>query len=261
MSGLAASVRTALTGAYYSIKATKKEKRLIRVAYDGQDWVHRWRAGGFVSPRPLKRPVFECTTSIPLFTYAYRPQPGDTILDVGAGVGTELQAFSEMVGPGGRVIAIEADPTAYRCLEKLCRLLGLANVTLVRSAIGDFEGVAHLTQDDGGAITNMLASDRRNGAIEVPMTTLDSLVKKQGLERIDFLKMNIEGAEVPALKAFVERADSVRHWCISCHDFMGKPECCTFDFVNQWLSDRGLAISRHPDVPGSPWMGYYLFAH
>lgn len=254
------SLRTALTEAYYTLKATKKAKQWIRVSYDGEDWVHRWRAGGFVSPRPLKRPIFECTTSIPLFTYAYLPQPGDTILDVGAGVGTELQAFSEMVGPSGRVIAVEADPTAYRCLEKLRRLLRLDNVTLVRSAVSDFEGVSHLTQDAGGAITNMLAADSREGAVEVPVTTLDILVKQIGIERIDFLKMNIEGAEVPALKGFAERAARVRHWCISCHDFMGTPECCTFDFVTGWLASRGLSISRHPEVPGSPWMGFYVFA-
>ena len=213
-----------------------------------------------MSPRLIKRPILQCAMSIPLFTYAHRPQAGDTIFDIGAGIGTELQAFSEMVGPNGRVIAVEADPTAYRCLEKLCRLLGLCNVTLVNSAIGDFEGVAKLTQSDGGAITNKLTTDHQDDVIDVPMTTLDLLIKKLGLERIDFLKMNIEGAEVPALTAFIEQKMIVKHWCISCHDFMGKPEDCTFDFVTQWLSNSGLAFTRHPDVPGSPWMGFYVFA-
>jgi FkbM family methyltransferase len=249
-----------MIGVYYSLKTTNKAKQLIRVSFDNEDWVHWWSSGGIVSPRLIKRPILECSMSIPLFTYAYRPQSGDTILDIGAGIGTELQAFSEMVGQKGRVIAIEADPTAYRCLEKLCRLLRLRNVTLVNSAIGDFEGVANLTQNGGGAITNKLTTDHQDSVIEVPMTTLDLLIKKLGLERIDFLKMNIEGAEVPALKGFVEQAPIVKHWCISCHDFMGEPEDCTFAFVTQWLSNRRLAITRHPDVPGSPWMGFYVFA-
>jgi FkbM family methyltransferase len=252
-------LKAALTGVYYSIKATKKAGQLIRVYYDNEDWVHRWRCGGVVSPRFIKRPIVQCTMSLPLFTYAYMPKAGDTILDLGAGIGTELQAFSEMVGPAGRVIAVEADPIACRCLKKLCRLLGLCNVTIVNSAIGDFEGVANLTQSGGGAITNKLATDQSDNVIEVPMTTLDLLIGKLGLERIDFLKMNIEGAEIPALSAFVERANIVRHWCISCHDFTGKPEDRTFAFVTQWLANKGLAISRHPDVPGSPWMGFYVF--
>lgn len=260
MNTLVQKLRTALIGVYYSLKTTNKARQLIHVSYDNEDWVHRWRSGGIVSPRLIKRPILECSMSIPLFTYAYRPQAGDTILDIGAGIGTELQAFSEMVGPNGHVIAIEADPTAFRCLEKLCRLLGLRNVTLVNSAVGDFEGVANLSQDGDGAITNKLTTDHQDGVVQVPMTTLDLLIAKLGLERIDFLKMNIEGAEVPALRAFVEQANIVKHWCISCHDFMGKPEDCTFAFVTQWLSDKGLAITRHPEVPGSPWMGFYVFA-
>lgn len=260
MNNLGKQLRLLRKAAYFSIKATKKAGQPVLVSYDGEDWVHRWSSGAFVSPVPIKRPIFECSVSIPLFTYAYAPKRGDTILDIGAGVGTELLAFSKMVGASGRVIAIEADPTAYRCLEKLCRLMRLDNVTLVRSAVGDFEGLSRFTQDAGGAITNALAVDPLSGAIEVPVTTLDLLIKKLGLESVDFLKMNIEGAEVPALKGFHEQAAIVRNWCISCHDFHGTPECFTFEFVTKWLSCRGLSVSRHPDVPGSPWMGYYVFA-
>lgn len=257
---LVQKVRLVLRGAYFSIKATKKAKQIVLVSYDGEDWIHRWWSGAFVSPEPLKRPIFLCRTSIPLFTYAYLPKIGDTILDIGAGLGTELQTFSEMVGSSGRVIAVEADPTAYRCLEKLHRLLRLNNVTLIRSAVGDFEGVSHLTQDDAGAITNTLVTETLDSTVEVPVSTLDLLVKKLGLECIDFLKMNIEGSEVAALKGFVERADIVEHWCVSCHDFLGKPECCTFDFVTKWLSDKGLSVRRHPEVPGKVWMDFYVYA-
>lgn len=260
MNRLGQQLRLLGKAAYFSVKATKKAKQPILVSYDGEDWIHRWPRGAFVSPTARKRPIFECSVSIPLFTYAYTPRPGDTILDVGAGVGTELLAFSRMVGPDGRVIAVEADPTAYRCLEKLCRLMQLRNVTLVKSAVGDFEGVARFTQDAGGAITNALATDPLSDAIEVPVTTLDVLVRKLGLDRVNFLKMNIEGAEVPALKGFLESAGMVRNWCISCHDFHGTPECFTFEFVTKWLSARELSVSRHPEVPGSPWAGYYVFA-
>ena len=99
MNTLVQKLRTTLLGFYYSLKTTNKARQLIRVSYDGEDWVHRWRSGGIVSPRLIKRPILQCAMSIPLFTYAHRPQAGDTIFDIGAGIGTELQAFSEKVGP------------------------------------------------------------------------------------------------------------------------------------------------------------------
>ncbi|MCE1180931.1 MAG: FkbM family methyltransferase [Rhodocyclales bacterium] len=246
---------------YYTFKASQKSKCFVRVYFDGQDWVHKWKDAAYVFTKPLKRPLLECTVSIPLFTFAYRPTNGNIIFDVGAGAGTELSAFSKMAGKDGHVYAIEADPVAVRCLKKQKEILGLDNVTIINCAIGDMEGTAYLSQDEAGAITNMLMEKPANNSIEVPITTLDKLIEKYDIKSIDYMKMNIEGAEIPALRAFTQHPKMVKHWCISCHDFMGTEEGKTFDFVNHWLSNtQGLQVSRHPDVPGAPWMGYYLYA-
>jgi precorrin-6B methylase 2 len=56
---------------------------------------------------------------VPFFTSAYKPKIGDIVFDIGAGIGTEINDFSSMVGDYGRVIAVEADPIAFRRLSKL----------------------------------------------------------------------------------------------------------------------------------------------
>jgi hypothetical protein len=56
-------------------------------------------------------------------------------------------------------------------------------------------------------------------AYRVQGITLDDLIASQGLERIDFLKMNIEGSEVEALKGLRTWAGRVKHLCVACHDF------------------------------------------
>lgn len=255
-------IQTFFRAAYFTFKASQKAKRLVRVSFDGEDWIHRWSDGAYVSPKPLKRPLLECSVSIPLFTFDYTPVDGDTIFDIGAGTGTELQTFSRMAGPNGRVMAVEADPVAVRCLTKLKNLLGLHNVTIINCAVGDSEGTAYLSQDEAGAITNMLMEKPSGRSIPVTITTLDRLIEKLGIERVDYLKMNIEGAEIPALRSFVKHQSIVRNWCVSCHDFMGTEEGRTFDFVHTWLAETNrLTVSRHPEVQGSPWMGYYLYAH
>ena len=48
----------------------------------------------------------------------YQPKPGDTVVDVGAGMGDDTLVFSRMVGPSGRVFSFEAHPDNLRCLQK-----------------------------------------------------------------------------------------------------------------------------------------------
>lgn len=243
----------------FSIKASKRARKPILVRFDGEDWIHTWSDGAMVSPKPSKRPIFECTTSLPLFTFRYLPSAGDVVFDVGAGIGTELQAFAEMVGAQGHVYALEADPTALRCLRKLCARLNLENVTIVDTALGNREGVTNFLQEEGGSIDNRIHASADRNTMCVPITRMDTLVERLAITRIDYLKMNIEGAEVDALMGFEQHYRMVRNWCVSCHDFLGRAEVATFADVKKWMSERGYSPTSHPHVPGEPWKQYYLF--
>jgi FkbM family methyltransferase len=184
-------------------------------------------------------------------------------MDIGAGVGTELLAFSKLVGPTGRVICIEADPVAFRLLTKLKNILGLTNVTLLQIAVGDSKGFAYMQQDGPASLANQIvASDSscEENAPKVAMDTLDSLVESLGLDRVDFIKINIEGAETAALSGFEKHAPLVKNWCVSCHDFLG-PKTATFETVSEWFSERGLGPTRHPADPSSACVAYYLYGN
>lgn len=252
--------RYRICGIYVSLVSSLANRRSIRVYFDGTDWIHVWRTGAFVSTLPAFNAPAHISEAMQLFTREFVPGVGETIIDVGAGVGSEIQAFSEMVGAAGQVIAIEADPTAFGQLEKLSLLLNLKNVKLLNQAIGGSVGLAHLTQDGGDGLINHVVVTNQNGTVTVPMTTLDKVVSMFELDRIDFIKMNIEGAEGQALMGFQSEAGIARNLCISCHDFLGGPENKTLAFVMAWLVDRDFAVTRHPDVPGKPWMGHYVYA-
>jgi FkbM family methyltransferase len=257
---LARIIKNNIKALKYSFKAIRKEKKWVWIFYDGDFWIHRWHSGVLIGLRPFEKPVWECTVSMPLFTYSYSPKEGDTIVDVGAGIGTELQAFSKMVGPTGKVISIEADVAAFNCLEKLCEILGLNNVVLVNTAISNYEGTSYLSQNAPASTANMLVAQCNEASIPVPVTTLDSLMDKLGINEIAYLKMNIEGSERTALSGFVKNARMVRNWCISCHDFLRIPGTDTYQFVSHWLTDNNFEIIRHPKVLDEPWKEFYIFA-
>ena len=234
--------------------------RLVLVTFDGTDWVHSWGSGALVTSKPAFNAPSHTSSSLGLFTFGYHPKAGDVMLDIGAGVGTEIKAFSDWVGPQGLVYAVEADPSAFSRLEKLIDLLQLQNVTALHLAIGATEGLARLTQDGADGLVNRVVADAESSTVAIPMASLDTLISDLGLEQIDYLKMNIEGAERQALIGFQERSATVKNWCISCHDFLDIPGTETMEFVVDWLQQRGMSTSRHPDVPDSPWVKFYVYA-
>ena len=87
----------------------------------------------------------------------------------------------------------------------------------------------------------------------MPGTTLDNIFGSLALSRVDYLKMNIEGAEGPALSGMRELVQHTRNVCISCHDFLadtgGPNELRTKANVVHFLKENGFAVSlRESDV-------------
>ena len=120
-------------------------------------------------------------------------------MDVGAGLGTELPEFSRLVGPLGRVIAIEGHPWCSDRLRETVRLNQLTNVTSVEVAIADRVGTRSL-RDNGNDLESSLVDDGAR-SLSVKTATLDQILGELRVSRVDLLKMNIEGAEAMAASA------------------------------------------------------------
>jgi FkbM family methyltransferase len=136
---------------------------------------------------------------------------GSVCWDVGTERGWFSLLMARLVGPEGRVDAFEAFPPNHRKLETN---LALNQFTWVHSnnlAVSDVVGSMHFVppsdevthhvgflKDCGGV--GYLTSSAEPGSIKVPTTTLDQYAEESGIDRLDFLKMDIEGAEVAALR-------------------------------------------------------------
>jgi FkbM family methyltransferase len=195
-----------------------------------------------------------------LFFQEYIPQPGDVVLDVGAGAGEEIELLSSLVGAAGRVYAIEAHPATFAALERRCRERGLANVVPVQVAVSDAPGTVSFSDDERYLENRMTDADT---GLSVPARRLDDLIAAWDLEDVAFLKLNIEGAEAAALRGLERAAAGVRHVTVSCHDFLadrgGDPANRTSGEVRRLLAGYGFAVAARRPGDRRHWTRPYLY--
>jgi len=148
-----------------------------------------------------------------VYERAYSPRPGDIVMDVGAHVGFFTLRAAKMVGKEGLVVAVEPEPHNFSLLVKNIRLNKLRNVVAVRCALSDREGTTKLHLCGSYSVCHTMRPELFDydyiGILEVPTTTMDNLVRRLGLDRLDFVKMDVEGAELLVLKGGLE---TLRHF-------------------------------------------------
>ncbi len=243
-----------------SLLVSLRRREPCRVSHVDGDWVHRYRDGivvthalGGASARMLDRATWD------VFLHRYRPAAGDVVVDLGAGAGDEVRLFSRLVGSTGKVVSVEAHPGTFRRLCRTIELNELANVTPMHCAVTDTAGVTYI--EDGLPASNSL-TDRTSG-LAVPGDTLAGIIERSGVTRVGLLKMNIEGAELPVLRAAARILPMVRNLAVSCHDFTvghpGPDPRRTYAETRRLLTDAGYVVWTRRHDP-RPWVRYYLYA-
>lgn len=224
------------------------------------DWHNRRQDLTLVSPELSVASWDEVRNAVSdYWAFDYSPLSGDTVVDVGAGIGDDAVAFARLVGRGGRVIAIEAHPHTYRCLTKTIAANGLDNVTCVNAAVSDKDGMMAISTE-----ANYLSNSMHAGkaTVQVPSRPLGRILSDLGAARISLIKMNIEGAETNALKGMREVLARTPHVVVSCHDFKSErgesDEFRTFRPVCDLLSELGFTL-RTRDGDPRPEVRYFVY--
>jgi len=131
-------------------------------------------------------------------------KPGMTVLDVGANVGYYTAIAAYRVGNHGRVIAFEPDPVNFSFLNATIKANAFQNVSAHQAALGDRNDETTLFKSPSNMGDHrMYAFPESTETITVPLMTLDDFVKSQGLQKIDVIKMDIQGAEGQALRGMM----------------------------------------------------------
>lgn len=163
---------------------------------------------------------------------------GDVFVDVGANEGFHALVGSYGVGPGGRVIAFEPVPPTVQRLRRNIQLNGLQNIEVIEAACVERPTEIRLSRrasDQSSGVYSMRTEDGESWSVSgVPMD--DAMRPIQSTVRL--VKMDIEGAEMLALRGFTDhlaRADAPLVLCEVTDSFlraMGESAQALYDFMS-----------------------------
>lgn len=125
-------------------------------------------------------------------------RPGMTVFDVGANVGVYGLFMARHVAPG-TCYAFEPSPALSPYLEENKRANAIANLDLNFVATSDVSGTMCFAMN---RINHGRSHVVPYGGVEVPVVQLDDVVALRGIECIDFVKIDVEGFELPTLRGF-----------------------------------------------------------
>ncbi len=138
------------------------------------------------------------------------PKEGDTVVDIGAHIGHYTIISSMRVGSSGKVVAIEADRENFDMLNRNIKLNQLTNVVTLNYAVYSKETKIKLYLpeiESDFTIYNTVMTDRAKEGekyVEVKANTLDNILQSTGITQVNWIKIDVEGAEMEVLKGFTE---------------------------------------------------------
>jgi len=208
-----------------------------------------------MKPLAAKR---EVTEFLAAYNKVFGTHP-EVLVECGARDSMETTLFSEL-NPQGRIFSFECNPrTLPKCRERVAKL---PNVELVEKAVTDQDGTitfyptdparTETTVEDGNPGASSLfkanpdfkAEKYVQNEITVPATRLDTFMNSRGIAAIDAMWMDIQGAEMMALRGLGENLRHVRliHLEVEFFEiYLGQP---LFPAMKQFLNQQGFRLYR-----------------
>lgn len=132
-----------------------------------------------------------------IYEQVFKVEKGEIVIDIGAHVGIFTIKAARKVGEEGRVLAIEPEPHNLALLRRNTK--SLPNVTIIPLACGDYRGRTklYISRFSG---EHSLKFNAKLGEIEVEIDTLENITANSGINEVNFIKIDAEGAELEVLK-------------------------------------------------------------
>lgn len=134
-------------------------------------------------------------------------KPGDTVIEAGANIGSETLLISKIIG-NGRLYAFEPNPYTFERLKMNLQINELTNVEAHDIALGEQDGMIHFhiypKNFCNSGMSSKYMETSKTRKIDVVQKKLDSFVKEHGIVKVDFIKMDIQGAEMDMISGGLE---------------------------------------------------------
>ncbi|MBN1643755.1 MAG: FkbM family methyltransferase [Dehalococcoidales bacterium] len=140
----------------------------------------------------------ELAYGLPGYLACRKLRRGDTVVDCGAYVGGFTLYAAQIVGSEGKVICFEPDYESYKKLLDNIKINNFTNVIAINKGIWSCDRT--LKFSTGHSSESSIVTNNVEPFNEVQVVSLDNELKRRGIEKVDFIKMDIEGAEIEAVK-------------------------------------------------------------
>ena len=141
------------------------------------------------------------------------------IIDCGSNIGMSILYFKSLY-PGARIVGFEADPYIFSFLEKNMKSYNASDVTVINKAVWDAEDETLSFLAEGGAGGRLQEKSDQFKFIDVKTARLKNYMTGE----VDFLKLDIEGAEYKVIADCVDELRSVKHLFIEYHSMPGREQ-------------------------------------
>ncbi len=187
-------------------------------------------------------------------------KPGHTVFDIGANEGVMSVCAANLVGPSGRVVAIEPQSRLLDVLEINLSLNATGRYDLIHGAVSDLNGqvVAISLHPAGNTGASSIVRPYRwsSKKEDVPTVTITQVATSLGIDRIDFVKVDVEGYEPEVVKSLrpLLADNRVGNLLIDYHVSILSKRGIDAHVIHDSILDSG-----YKAVKGTPAGGYVLY--
>ena len=162
------------------------------------------------------------------------------IIDAGANIGLSI-IYLKKLYPKSEIVAFEPDFLISEFLENNINSFNLDNISIIKKALWSKDGYKKFYSQgaDGGSFENVKENKDIN---EVETVRLRNYIDR----KVDFLKIDIEGAETDVLKDCQDLLLNVENLFVEYHSFVDKPQ--TLHLILEILHKNGFRVHVHPEL-------------
>ena len=127
---------------------------------------------------------------------------GSTFIDIGANIGSYSLVASKLVGDNGKVFAFEPVDKIFTSLKKTISNNSIYNIDLIKKIVTNkvSEFNIYISDDSNSGRSTILENEEMEKFEVVESITLDKFIEEVNIDRIDFIKIDVEGAELSVLE-------------------------------------------------------------
>jgi FkbM family methyltransferase len=140
-------------------------------------------------------------------------KPGDVFYDIGANVGFFSIIAAKLVGDGGKVYAFEPGEGNANSIRHNARLNNFNHIEVIEKAVSHTSGEGQLLlakYSGGHALATADAPPDLAGEVTVDLVSIDDLIAQNKIAPPNFVKIDVEGAELDVLKGMTETIKTAR---------------------------------------------------